>query len=77
MIVVFLFFKFLLDIFCIYISSVAPFRGLPSENTVSYPPFQCLDEGIPASTHSCFLGLAFSQYTGALTLQSTKAFSSH
>jgi hypothetical protein len=43
----FFFWKFLLDIFFIYISNVIPFPGFPSKNPLSPPP-----PPAPQPTHS-------------------------
>ena len=46
------FWKFLLDIFFIYISNAIPISGFPSENSLFHPAIPCFYEVVPAPTHS-------------------------
>jgi hypothetical protein len=46
---------FLLDIFFIYISSIIPFRGFPSEHALSHPSSPCFYKGVSSLTHPLLL----------------------
>ena len=64
------------DMFFIYISNVFPFPGLPSGNPLFHSSSPCLYKGVPLTTHSHLLALAFS-YTGLSITLIPKGLSSH